>query len=595
MGRIKFKIRWKRFFISLAIISYAYSVYNLYIGISKYFSFISQESDQIRRKQIQDVMKNAWNSYRENAWGYDFLNPQTRHGENWYGLGYTIIDSLDTLILMGMNDEFDEALEWINNSFQYWLPFTGEVSFFETVIRSLGGLLTAYEQTHNKILLEMAEQIGNRLLPDFNTPSGLPRVLINLMTGLQNDHPWANGSSLLADAGSCQIEFLALSYHTGKSIYYEKSMYARRKLLRFGPIPPTQIFYKSLWPSITQYSFDAFGDSYFEYLLKLKLYAPYNLTDEDRPLEFRHAIEEALNRLAFTSWETGHEYLTTSINDEFTHGISHLSFFLPGTLFLAAQQDCMYNKYFFCNQKRRCKLKNPTIERNRENINLYTKSHQNNHRQKLIKSKNKSGYIFNNDSNSESHFMDHLYEYDFDCDFDFDCDCDCHCDCDNKSDCKCCGKSKYYELYLSLANSLLDTAIYLYKIQPTKIGGESARFTTKKPGVYWSDDTYKLRPELVESLFYSWRTTHNIKSKMVAWEIFESIRKYCQTDAGYTTVHQTSTPIVIYDDLQDSFFLSETLKYLYLIFSDDDVFSLDDYVFTTQAHPLKKLLYKKSS
>lgn len=82
---------------------------------------------------------------------------------------------------------------------------------------------------------------------------------------------------------------------------------------------------------------------------------------------------------------------------------------------------------------------------------------------------------------------------------------------------------------------------------------------------------------------------------MVAWEIFESIRKYCQTDAGYTTVHQTSTPIVIYDDLQDSFFLSETLKYLYLIFSDDDVFSLDDYVFTTQAHPLKKLLYKKSS
>jgi mannosyl-oligosaccharide alpha-1,2-mannosidase len=95
---------------------------------------------------------------------------------------------------------------------------------------------------------------------------------------------------------------------------------------------------------------------------------------------------------------------------------------------------------------------------------------------------------------------------------------------------------------------------------------------------------------LVESLFYSWRITHDVRSRQAAWKIFLAIEKYCHTEGGYTTVHDTSDSTVVFEDLQDSFFLSETLKYLYLIFEEDDVFDLKEYVFTTQAHPLKRLI-----
>jgi mannosyl-oligosaccharide alpha-1,2-mannosidase len=153
----------------------------------------------------------------------------------------------------------------------------------------------------------------------------------------------------------------------------------------------------------------------------------------------------------------------------------------------------------------------------------------------------------------------------------------------------------FAEEYLRLAKELLRTAVRLYTIQPTGLGGETARFVPRWPGVVWIDDTFKLRPELVESLFYSWRVTHDFRAREEAWKILMSIRKYCETEGGYTTIHDTSDGTVMYDDMQDSFFLSETLKYLYLMFSDDDVYSLDEYVFTTQAHPLRRLKYSNQS
>ena len=340
----------------------------------------------------------------------------------------------------------------------------------------------------------------------------------------------------------------------------------------------------------------------------MKLYAPFNLTEKDRPLDFRHSIESAINRLAFTSWETGYEYLATSIGDEFTHSMSHLSFFLPGTLFLAAQQDCDYNKKIFCTEKnkkrkKRCEFLFKELKsKNKiksENANLYFKENEKNDEvddekaKKIIKNNEYLDNLLLNVNNLTKSNDDDFYELkdDFDCDFDFDCDCNCDCNCKNNVIDE--SNSCYNDLYLKLANNLLKTAINLYKMQPTNIGGEVVNFISNKPGVFWKDDTYKLRPELIESLFYSWRITHDVKSKMVAWEIFKAIQKYCRTESGYTTIQQTSSKIIVYDNMQDSFFLSETLKYLYLIFSDDDFFSLDDYVFTTQAHPLKKLLFNQ--
>lgn len=536
------------------------------IDLKLYVQLVSSSFNQIYREEIKAIMKNAWESYRKYAWGYDFLNPRSRHGQDWFGLGYTIIDSLDTLLLMNMTQEFDEATIWINNSFLPSLEFVGEVSFFETVIRSLGGLLTAYEQTNNRLFLNAAKSIGDKLLLAFKTPTGLPQVLINFRTGELNDHPWAQKSTLLSDVGSCQIEFLALSHHTGNKKYYFTSMDARDFLLVNGPLPPTHIYYSSAFPSLEQYSFDAFGDSYFEYLLKLKLYAPYNITKYDKPHEFRMALEAAMNQIAFTSWNSKHEYFTTAFREDFSHTISHLFFFLPGTLYLAASQEYEYNRKYFCkshfnnegNRKHRVFSYDSYEYEPNENINFYLNSSY----QKLRSSTPPHhNYQFTYNTNSEYHFGQECQE-------------------------------DYSRFYYKLADALLDTAISLYKMQPTHLGGETAIFGSMKSGVTWSDDMYKLRPELVESLFYSWRLTRNLRSKKVAYKILKAIKKYCETDSGYTSIRDTSKWIVIWEDLQDSYFLSETLKYLYLIFSDNDVYSLDDYIFTTQAHPLKKLLFK---
>lgn len=427
------------------------------------------------------MMKTAWKSYHTHAWGYDFLNPQSHRGEDWFGLGYTIIDSIDTLFLMGLDDEFHEAKSWINTS----LSLTGEVSFFETVIRCVGGLLSIYEMTDDTFFLKGARTFGDRLLPAFRTPTRLPRALIDLKNGRLNDHRWVARGTLLADAGSCSLEFFALTHHTGNREYARLALEAREKLAQLGPLPPTHIGYERLRPLLLRYSLDAFGDSYFEYLLKFHIYAPKNDT---MPSEFDRALSVALRRLGFTSRKTKLSYLATAFDEGIAHEVTHLGFFVPGMLFLAAFEG-----------------------------------------------------------------------------------------------------GEKSPMYLEMAHELLNTEIKLYEMQPTRLGGETARFTGDGRGVVWIDDSFKLRPELIESLFYCWRVTHLYKARRVAWEVFESIRKYCQTEGGFTTIHDTSDETVVYDDQQESFFLSETLKYLYLLFSDDDFFSLEDYVFTTEAHPLRRI------
>ncbi len=97
---------------------------------------------------------------------------------------------------------------------------------------------------------------------------------------------------------------------------------------------------------------------------------------------------------------------------------------------------------------------------------------------------------------------------------------------------------------------------------------------------------YLLRPETIETYFYQWRLTRDPKYREWAWEAFEAIEKSCRVDSGgYSGVRDVTSPGGgVKDDLQQSFFLAETLKYFYLVFSDDSV-SLDDVVFGTEAHP----------
>jgi mannosyl-oligosaccharide alpha-1,2-mannosidase len=102
-----------------------------------------------------------------------------------------------------------------------------------------------------------------------------------------------------------------------------------------------------------------------------------------------------------------------------------------------------------------------------------------------------------------------------------------------------------------------------------------------------SGNDFRLRPETVESLFYLWRATHDPKYRDAAWRIFTAIRQYCRVPEGYAGIRNVHSTTSEKNDSMESFFLAETLKYLFLIFSSDDTLPLDRYVFNTEAHPLR--------
>ena len=191
------------------------------------FSAFSQTTSKVNKKQLANQVKaeflHAWNGYKKYAWGNDDLNPLSKTPKNWYGetLLMTPVDSLDTMILMGFNKEAEETRKYITANLSFDKDIY--VQNFEITIRLLGGLLSSYQMTNDKKLLDLADDLGARLLPVFNSPTGLPYKYVNLKTGKTRGE-----ISNPAETGTLLVEFGTLSKLTNKSVYYEK---AKRALL----------------------------------------------------------------------------------------------------------------------------------------------------------------------------------------------------------------------------------------------------------------------------------------------------------------------------------------------------------------------------
>lgn len=97
---------------------------------------------------------------------------------------------------------------------------------------------------------------------------------------------------------------------------------------------------------------------------------------------------------------------------------------------------------------------------------------------------------------------------------------------------------------------------------------------------------YILRPEVIEGWFVLYRVTGDPTYREWAWAAAQAIDTHCRVESGYSGIRDVYKTPVDHDDVQQSFILAETLKYLYLIFADRDVMSLDEWVFNTEAHPL---------
>uniref|UniRef100_A0A5B6ZXI1 alpha-1,2-Mannosidase n=1 Tax=Davidia involucrata TaxID=16924 RepID=A0A5B6ZXI1_DAVIN len=223
-----------------------------------------------RREKVKDAMLHAWTSYEKYAWGQDELQPQTRNGINSFGsLGATLVDSLDTLFIMGLDEQFQRAKEWVAKLLDFNKNY--EASVFETTIRILGGLLSAYDLSGEKVFLQKAIDLADRLLPAWNTPSGIPYNKINLAYGNAHNPRWTGGNSILADSGTEQLEFIALSQRTKDPKYQRKAEYVITELHKTFPADGLLPIYINPHTGTTSYSpitFGAMGDSFYEYLLK---------------------------------------------------------------------------------------------------------------------------------------------------------------------------------------------------------------------------------------------------------------------------------------------------------------------------------------
>lgn len=448
-----------------------------------------------RRNAILDAMKKSWGGYVKYAWGTDELQPESKKGHDWLGLGATIIDSLDTLWLMGMKDEFARGRDWVRDEFDFRVDMN--VSFFETTIRVLGGLLSAYALSDDKVFLTKAEELGSVLLrASTDTPLGLPYGQINLATGATSPHKWMRKKTILADIGSVQLEFLYLSILTGNGTYAKQMLGIYDTLFEKNP-NADGLYYVIVDPNTgicdgKMITIGALGDSFYEYLLKLWIFAGGPRTPEAG------------------KYRTHYDRAVAAIQEKLV------------------QQTATPAKLTYISEMRK--------------------------------------------SGAKKKAMDHL----------------------------CCfaggmfalGTHKYgnvalpeSEEHLKLGAEVTRTCHEMYARSPTKLAPEAVIFETNNAEMVFKAKYDLIRPETVESYFYMWRKTHDIKYREWGWEMFQAFREHCETDVGFSGVKDVTQVPPEKDDKQPSWFLAETLKYMYLLFSPDDVVSLDDYVFNTEAHP----------
>lgn len=448
--------------------------------------------NKYRRNFIRNMMKHAWDGYVKHAWGYNEVRPVT--GEINYDsvfgsekTGATIVDGIDTLYIMGLMDEYKMARDWIEHNLDLG-KYDFEMSVFETNIRYVGGLLSMFAMTKDKMFLDKAVQVANKLLPAFNTPSGVPYSSINSRTGYATNHGWSYGAAILSEFGTMHLEFMYLSHVTGDPEYANRVQKVRDVIK--GAIPRADGLYNNYmntdsgqWlVSPVHVSMGALGDSFYEYLIKSYVYSGDR--DTDGYNLYIEAIKAFENKLVFTSSQSRLVYFAELKGTSINHKMGSLACFSGGMLALGA-----------------------------------TKS----------------------------------------------------------SD-----PRRHMKLAADIANTCHESCVRT----KSKIGPETFVFSNQAEAIAFGpqEKYYILRPEILETYFYLWRYTHDPKYREWAWDFAQSIEKYCKSEAGYSGLRNVYDPNTK-DDVQQSFFLAEVLKYLYLIFSDDNLINLNDWVLNTEAHP----------
>lgn len=433
---------------------------------------------KVLSEEVKKEFQHAWNGYKQYCWGHDDLKPLSKTCRDWYGTPVlmTAVDSLDSLYLLGFKKEADETREYVVKN----LNFDKDISVqnFEITIRILGGLLSSYQMTNDKRLLDLADDLGRRLLPVFDSPTGLPYKFVNLRTG-ETREPASNP----AETGTLIIEFGALSKLTGKPVYFEKAKralvetYKRRS--KIGLVGTNINVETGKWTNPDSHV-SAEIDSYYEYLLKCSVL----FGDSDCRTMWEDSIAKVHSYLADESPEMAKTNRTGKM----------------------AVGDLWYG-----------------------HADMNT------------------GKMTSTTTGALDAFFPAILALDGD---------------------------------LNRARALQDSMFQMWQAH----GIEPEVYNYKTGKVEYAG--YPLRPEIVESTYYLYQYTKDLKYLAMGETMWRDFVKYCRTDIAYAGLKSVVTKEKT--DYMHSFLFAETFKYFYLLFAPEKTLDLKKIVFNTEAHPIRK-------
>jgi mannosidase alpha-like ER degradation enhancer 2 len=284
--------------------------------------------------RVKQGFLHAWDGYVQYAWGHDGLKPVSNTYYDWHdeSLYMTPLDAFDTMLLMGLDDEAAQAKQLVLENLSFDHDFT--VQLFEITIRTLGGLISAYQMDGDPRFLALAVDLADRLLPAFDSPTGMPYWGVNLRTGATKGHVMNP-----AEIGTLTLEFGTLSKLTGNPVYYNTvkrgvvAAFERRS--EIGLVGTTIDVKKGEWGNSDSH-ISGMIDSYYEYLLKAWL-----LFDDEDFREMWETSIAAVNTYLPDERETGYWYGRVDMNtgERTATRFGALDAFLPAVLALGGDLE----------------------------------------------------------------------------------------------------------------------------------------------------------------------------------------------------------------------------------------------------------------
>ncbi|EMC96728.1 glycoside hydrolase family 47 protein [Baudoinia panamericana UAMH 10762] len=508
-----------------------------------------REDHAITRKERQAAVKatfeRCWNAYRQHAWTHDELTPLTgRIRDGFAGWGASLVDNLDTLWLMGLKSEFEEAVAAAID-IDLAISTSEVINVFETNIRHLGGFLAAYDVSGEPRTLDKAIEFGEMLLKAFDTPNRLPKTRMNLREAF-GGRMEADTLVLVAEIGSLTMEFTRLSQLTGDMRWYD----AVARITRLFDAQQEKTRLPGMWPvsinaktadltNDTLFTLGAMSDSLYEYFPKT-----YALLGGLEPVYKKLYDGSMATAIKYNLWRpmtpdnadiliSGQvKALTDASSARLDPQGQHLVCFTGGMFALAGK---MWNEPAH-------------VE---------------------IGRKLTDGCIWTYKAFPLG-IMPEIFRM---------------VPCESRLDCHWDEELWRQEVKMMHPESAdIDTLI--------------TNFRLPKGFTDIQDRRYILRPEAIESVFIMYRITGEEKYREAAWDMFTAIRAATEgrlanaalADVTYTSdalLKGTPSGNAQYDSME-SFWMAETLKYFYLIFSEPDLISLDEWVFNTEAHPFRR-------